>query len=39
MAEVPADSPVLRFHAGLEDIDDLKNDLEGAFTSMARAQK
>ncbi len=33
------EGPVLRFHAGLEDLDDLKNDLEGAFTAMAIAQK
>ncbi|MEZ5892204.1 MAG: cystathionine beta-lyase [Parvularculaceae bacterium] len=30
---------VLRFHAGLEDIDDLVNDLERAFAAMAAAQK
>jgi len=35
----PPEGPVLRFHAGLEDVSDLKNDLEGAFTSMAMAQK
>jgi cysteine-S-conjugate beta-lyase len=34
-----ADEPVLRFHAGLEDIDDLKNDIDNAFTAMASAQK
>ena len=28
--------PVLRFHAGLEDIDDMTNDLERAFTAMAQ---
>ncbi|MEM9616617.1 MAG: cystathionine beta-lyase [Pseudomonadota bacterium] len=31
--------PVLRFHAGLEDIEDLTNDLERAFAAMAMAQK
>jgi len=30
---------VLRFHAGLEDIEDLKNDLERAFIALASAQK
>jgi len=30
---------VLRFHAGLEDIEDLTNDLDRAFTAMAMAQK
>ena len=30
---------VVRFHAGLEDIDDLKNDLECAFAAMAGARK
>ncbi len=34
-----AEGPVLRFHAGLEDIEDLKNDIENAFTAMANAQK
>ncbi len=29
--------PVIRFHAGLEDIEDLRNDLERAFMSMAMA--
>lgn len=33
------DGPVLRFHAGLEDIEDLKNDLDNAFAAMAKAQK
>ena len=27
--------PVVRFHAGLEDIDDLKVDLDNAFATMA----
>lgn len=31
--------PVVRFHAGLEDIDDLKLDLERAFIALAGAQK
>ncbi|MAW82388.1 MAG: cystathionine beta-lyase [Parvularcula sp.] len=31
--------PVLRFHAGLEDIEDLKIDLERAFMALAAAQK
>ena len=31
--------PVLRFHAGLEDIEDLKNDLESAFAAMAMTLK
>lgn len=31
--------PVLRFHAGLEDIEDLTNDLERSFAAMAIAQK
>lgn len=31
--------PVLRFHAGLEDIEDLKVDLERAFHAMSQAQK
>lgn len=31
--------PVFRFHAGLEDIDDLKIDLERAFHAMENAQK
>ena len=36
-----AAGPVIRFHAGLEDIEDLKIDLERAFMalSMAGAQK
>ena len=29
--------PVLRFHAGLEDIDDMTNDLERAFIAMAQS--
>jgi cystathionine beta-lyase len=33
------EGPVLRFHAGLEDIDDLKGDLERAFAAMAAALK
>lgn len=33
------DGPVLRFHAGLEDIEDLKIDLERAFMALAAAQK
>ena len=33
------EGPVFRFHAGLEDIEDLKNDLDNAFTAMAEAQK
>ncbi|MEM8771160.1 MAG: cystathionine beta-lyase [Pseudomonadota bacterium] len=33
------EGPVVRFHAGLEDIDDLKADLDNAFTTMALAQK
>lgn len=33
------EGPLVRFHAGLEDEGDLKNDLEGAFTAMAMAQK
>ena len=37
--EWTAPGPVLRFHAGLEDIDDLKVDLERAFHAMAMAQK
>ena len=32
------EGPVLRFHAGLEDIDDLKIDLERAFAAMQQAQ-
>lgn len=31
--------PVVRFHAGLEDIDDLKADLDNAFTTMAMVKK
>ncbi len=33
------EGPVLRFHAGLEDIEDLKIDLNRAFNAMAGAQK
>ena len=33
------EGPVLRFHAGLEDVDDLKADLERAFAAMAAALK
>lgn len=33
------EGPVFRFHAGLEDIDDLKVDLERAFAAMAGALK
>ncbi|PQA86688.1 cystathionine beta-lyase [Hyphococcus luteus] len=33
------EGPVLRFHAGLEDIEDLKIDLERAFIAMAGARK
>jgi cystathionine beta-lyase len=33
------EGPVVRFHAGLEDIDDLKRDLENAFTAMTQAQQ
>lgn len=33
------EGPVLRFHAGLEDIEDLTNDLDRAFIAMAMAQK
>ena len=32
-----AEGPTVRFHAGLEDIDDLKTDLERAFSAMASA--
>lgn len=32
------DGSVVRFHAGLEDFDDLTNDLEAAFAAMAAAQ-
>ena len=34
-----ADGPVIRFHAGLEDIEDLKNDLERALMALAAAQR
>ncbi len=33
------EGPVLRIHAGLEDIEDLKTDLERAFIAMAGARK
>ncbi len=33
------EGPVVRFHAGLEDIDDMKIDLERAFNAMAGALK
>jgi cystathionine beta-lyase len=33
------EGPVIRFHAGLEDIEDLKIDLERAFIALANAQK
>ena len=32
------EGPVIRFHAGLEDIDDIKADIENGFAAMARAQ-
>jgi cystathionine beta-lyase len=32
------EGPVFRFHAGLEDVDDLKADLERAFSAMAAAR-
>ena len=32
------DGPVLRFHAGLEDLEDLTNDLENAFAAMKAAR-
>lgn len=38
-AEWKEDGPVIRFHAGLEDIDDIKADIDNAFTAMAQAQK
>ena len=34
-----ADGPVVRFHAGLEHIDDIKADIENAFAAMAQAQR
>ncbi|WP_375203090.1 cystathionine beta-lyase [Hyphococcus sp.] len=34
-----ADGPVIRIHAGLEDIEDLKIDLERAFMALAAAQR
>lgn len=37
--EWTAPGPVLRIHAGLEDIEDLKADMERAFHAMAAAQK
>lgn len=33
-----SENPLLRVHAGLEDINDLTSDLEAAFTAMARHQ-
>lgn len=33
------EGPVIRFHAGLEDIEDLKIDLERAFIALANARK
>lgn len=33
------DGPVIRFHAGLEDIDDLKADIERAFAAMANVKE
>ena len=33
-----AEGPVLRFHAGLEDLEDMTNDLEVAFTAMDAAR-
>ncbi len=33
-----AAGPVLRFHAGLEDFDDMTNDLEAAFSALHAAQ-
>lgn len=33
------EGPTLRFHAGLEDVEDLKGDLERAFAAMAAAQR
>ena len=32
------EGPVIRFHAGLEDIDDIKADIDNGFAAMARAQ-
>ncbi len=32
------DGPVIRFHAGLEDIDDMKADIDNAFAAMMQAQ-
>lgn len=32
------EGPVIRFHAGLEDIDDVKADIDNGFTAMAQAQ-
>jgi len=32
------EGPVIRFHAGLEDIDDIKADIDNAFAAMAQAQ-
>ena len=39
VAEWTAPGPALRFHAGLEDIEDLKVDLERAFHAMAMSQR
>ncbi len=33
------DGPTLRFHAGLEDFDDMTNDLSAAFAAMAAVQE
>ena len=38
VSEWKAEGPVLRIHAGLEDIDGLKDDLERAFAAMASAK-
>ncbi len=32
------EGPVVRFHAGLEDIDDIKADIDNGFAAMAQAQ-
>ncbi len=32
------EGPVIRFHAGLEDIDDIKADIDNGFTAMSQAQ-
>ena len=31
--------PIFRFHVGLEDLDDLTNDLENGFAAMAAAKQ